>query len=287
MILIASPGFPMSESHQSPPASPYASPRLYGLPSLLAGILALMVWQSLHDPVNRGRDVVWLINLGLLTAFAVIAGRGVSGYWRGILIDSRNRLSLSRLQMLAWTLVVLSAVLTVAFTNLSSGADAALRIGIPSELLVAMGISTASLLASPLILNTRREQPVAISELERTVTALHRQGATEVDPANPSVLIRNVDPCGARWGDLVKGEEAGNAATVDLGRLQMLLITFVLIASYGALLMTLFRQGGTVSALPGLDAGMNLLLGISHTGYLTSKAMPHSQTGPAIAAPTP
>ena len=42
----------------------------------------------------------WIITLLLLAAFAVIAGQGVTGYWWGIAIDDRNKVSLSRLQMI-------------------------------------------------------------------------------------------------------------------------------------------------------------------------------------------
>ena len=36
----------------------------------------------------------------LITAFVVEAGRGITGLRRGFLMDSRNKLSLSRLQLL-------------------------------------------------------------------------------------------------------------------------------------------------------------------------------------------
>src|SRR5688500_7559034 len=42
--------------------------------------------------------VAFLATLTLLVAFTAIAGHGVVGLWRGLLIDEQNRLSLSRLQ---------------------------------------------------------------------------------------------------------------------------------------------------------------------------------------------
>src|SRR5690348_10780141 len=47
--------------------------------------------------MNARPFVAFLATVGLLVAFTAIAGHGVVGLWRGLLIDERNRLSLSRL----------------------------------------------------------------------------------------------------------------------------------------------------------------------------------------------
>ena len=49
----------------------------------------------------------WYANLALMSLFVFIAGRAITGRWRGVFIDERNKVSLSRLQMLLWTVVVL------------------------------------------------------------------------------------------------------------------------------------------------------------------------------------
>jgi hypothetical protein len=97
------------------------------------------------------------------------------------------------------------------------------------------------------------------------------------------VIVRNRNPASARWGDLLKGDEAGNAAVIDLGKLQMFFTTFVLLLSYSAMLGKTFAGNGFVAALPAFSEGFNLLLGISHTGYLTYKATPHTRETPAPA----
>jgi hypothetical protein len=59
----------------------------------------------------------WIAVMILLTAFLSIAGKGVTGFWWGALIDDRNMMSLSRLQIILWTIVVLSGFLAAAMTN--------------------------------------------------------------------------------------------------------------------------------------------------------------------------
>jgi len=59
----------------------------------------------------------WLVTLSLLVAFSAIAGQGITGHWSGLLIDERNMMSLSRLQMFLWTTLVLSGLMTAAISN--------------------------------------------------------------------------------------------------------------------------------------------------------------------------
>lgn len=76
---------------------------------------------------------------------------------------------------------------------------------------------------------------------------------------------------------LVAGDESGNGAVVDLGKLQMFFFTFILISGYGAAIHELFAGNSVITALPAVGPGMNVLLGISHTGYLANKTVSHSK----------
>lgn len=42
----------------------------------------------------------WIGTLILLAGFANVAGHGILGLWTGLLIDERNKMSLSKLQMI-------------------------------------------------------------------------------------------------------------------------------------------------------------------------------------------
>src|SRR3954453_12067519 len=68
----------------------------------------------------RARLWIWLATMALLAAIALIVGQGVTGSWRGILIDERNKISLSRLQSFLWTVLVLAAIYAAAMSNIAA-----------------------------------------------------------------------------------------------------------------------------------------------------------------------
>jgi hypothetical protein len=116
---------------------------------ILVGIALAGLWLSRYSLI-----LSWLVMLVLMITFLVVAGAAITGLRRGLLIDGRNKISLSRFQLIAWTVVVLSAFLTAALFNIRAGADDPLAIAIPEQLWILMGISTTSLIGSPLLLGT-------------------------------------------------------------------------------------------------------------------------------------
>ncbi|MCS7010471.1 MAG: hypothetical protein N2049_00155 [Anaerolineales bacterium] len=124
-------------------------------------------------------QVRWLLILVIFVAFLAALGKHVTGErneknklvggrWVGILIDSRNKLSLSRLQITLWTLLALSAFSVIALDRTiplltgevkwaSDTAFDPLHIKFPEELLIAMGISTASLAGATYIKSAKAE----------------------------------------------------------------------------------------------------------------------------------
>lgn len=272
------------------PRSVYRRPRNYGI--LVGQIVLLVLIAVVGLRVRPGgtlsRSNAWLIILAMMSTFALLAGRGITGYWRGILIDSRNKISLGRLQLVAWTLLILSAIVTAAVTNGAFGAQSALGIQVPQELWVLLGISTASAIAGPALLAPKRDQKADLRELNKTVTELERVDNVNVDVKSATVLLVNQSKDDARWGDLLKGDESGNAASVDIGKLQMFFFTFVLVLGYAVAIARHFNSAGAITSLPLVDSSMNTLLGISHTGYLANKVVPHSRdASPDQPAPAP
>jgi hypothetical protein len=140
-------------------AAAYAErPRWRALHSFLMGLILVAISViGISLPRTGGQlgflgqrtVLAWLAIAVLMAACAVVAGHGVTGLARGVLIDDRHRLSLSRLQMLLWTVLVLSAYMAAALANIGREAPSPLTVDIPSELWLAMGISTASLVAAP------------------------------------------------------------------------------------------------------------------------------------------
>jgi hypothetical protein len=201
--------------------------------------------------------------LGQASLFSLAAaGAGVSikNHPLGALIDKRNRISLSKLQMLLWTILVLSALVTVVEWRLAHGFGMdALEVVIPGELLAAMGIATTSLVAAPVVLSLKPEgtdSAVAVDE-----------------PDGPVRLV-----------DIVQGDETGNRDSVDLSKLQQLAITLMLIGLYGGLIFGFYWNLDWAKVerpfkLPSLSQTFIQLMAISHAGYLLYKAAPKPDLG--------
>jgi len=127
-------------------------------------------------PPIRGWN--WIIVLLLMIAFVILLGKEINGRYGGIFINERFRMSLSRFQLVIWTLIVLSAFITIALERVVAGVADPLAIALPTQLWALLGISTASLVGSPLILSTKKTKkpnPEAIDKIA--------QSAADADPA--------------------------------------------------------------------------------------------------------
>lgn len=264
---------------------------------LLLGIIiviAVIDWRWKASPDNPGQAVgVWLANMAMLLAFTIIVGDFVTGFLRGVLIDSSNKISLSRLQMLLWTVLILSGFLTAVIINIHRGQSEPVSIAVPTELWALLGISTASLVGSPLIKNNKQGEKTNNEAAARTESLMINQGVDTSTVEAKGQIVANKDPKDASWIDIFKGEEVGNAAFLDLGKIQMFFFTVVTWVAYaitlGNELQNSVKPGAAkFSAFPALDTGIVALLGISHAGYLTNKAIPHTpQQQPTSTQPPP
>ena len=213
------------------------------------------------------RLLIWLGYLALLFAFILIIGNGITGKWSGALIDDRNKISLSRLQSVLWTVLVLSAFLTAALTNINFvGAIAGLQIALPQQLWILMGISLSSLIGTPLIHNYKKDKDLPPDQ--------------QVDNdrvESKGLMMVNKNKNFAQWRDLFCGEDVGNRNNLDLGKVQMFCFTLLLVFAYAVALGALFNSPThAITVFPALDDSVIALLGISHIGYLANKAVPHT-----------
>lgn len=213
-------------------------------------IVVIMAALGVATPsLSLNRLASWLLILTLFLLFFIVIGHGFTGRPQGLLIDDRNKMSLSRLQMVLWTTLILSALLTVALTNIGQRAPSPLAIAVPGQLWLLMGISTTSLVGSPLLKSSKM--------------------------GNGKIETRD-DLDEAEVADLFRGEEHSNARVLDLAKVQMFFFTLVLVLAYAAMLGSLFANNtSAINNLPDLDQSMVALLGISHAGYLANKAIPH------------
>ena len=182
-------------------------------------------------------------------------------------------MSLARLQIAGWTVLVLSAVFVAAAWNVSSGSGSPLNIVIPYELLIAMGISATTLVASPAVLSLKASQDPSQADLESAGGKLNI--ADTADIPNNGQVMGNVSVADASYIDLFTGDDVSNFDSPDIGKIQQFLITLLLLSVYGAAVVSSFIGAGARYSLPAIDNGFIWLLGVSNASYLAYKAAPH------------
>ncbi|MDN5213255.1 hypothetical protein QQ020_14395 [Fulvivirgaceae bacterium BMA12] len=261
---------------------------------LLVMLSAIFLFSSIEP-----QSIAWFLNLAVLLLFTLTIGHGITGSWKGIFVDERNKVSLSRFQLLLWTVILLSAFITIGLIRIYKGISSPLTITLDEELWILMGISTTSLVGSPLIRSTKTNKSSEASQRKKTVDLLGGTtdstgvvSTTSLVNTNGQIIVnRSIDNAGI--SDLFKGEETGNAAAVDLAKIQMFFFTIIIMMAYIVLLCTdivgyeILDKATKVETLkilnkagfnfPALDDSMLALLAISHTGYLVNKAVPHSK----------
>lgn len=261
------------------PKSPTV-PRILAAVTAGTWVVALLILPLIFGPASVVARLGMFASVSAGTVlFFVVLGLEITNEPLGVLLNSRNLLSLPRLQMSLWTIIVMSALVTVMACRGWSGVDP-LQVTIPPELLEAMGISFVSAAAAPAILSLKSRVPSTNDEFE---SATIRMG----QPITASGKLVGRPSAGlARLSDLVKSDDLSNAGLVDLSKVQQLLITAVLIAVYAWRLGT-YLTGASIGAatteLPKFDQTFVNLLLVSHGGYLAYSATskPAAEVAPA------
>jgi hypothetical protein len=236
-------------------------------------IVAGAVFAASSDDLasGKGNAALWafLALAVLLAAFTGLVGWGITGLTAGALVDpKKGRMSLSRLQLLLWTALILSALLTAFLVNVSADSDNPLTVAIPAELLIAMGISVTSLVGTGVVLNQKLNQESGPAP-ERVRLNLE---ARDVGIADDSTGVLKADRALLR--DVFEGDTPETATYLDLGKIQLFYITVALVLGYGIAVADMFASvaNTTITELPAIDEAFVGLLAISHAGYLTAKA---------------
>jgi hypothetical protein len=239
----------------------------------------------------------WAFLLITIYYSAIIFGIGfiaASGNVLSILIDRRNMVSLSKLQMVLWTILVVSGFVAIAASKAAFEIPDPLDIGIPGTVWALMGISTAALIGSPLIKNENYKDK--------------NSGSTALDANKQETKgseVMNKDIKDASILDIFRGEETGNISLPDLGKIQMLLFTLIVWVAYAtliyqtlsgmdnkhseianlvanatkpALMDSAMTELHKMTDFPDISEGMTALLGISNAGYLAYKGIDRKET---------
>ncbi len=256
---------------------------------LLALCLFCLAYIKWAEPGSRfpnvfdsNRLTLFLVSVLALAIMFTAIGRGINGRWFGILIDDNNRFSLSVLQTVLWSTLLLAIIVAGAIDNVASGrGQTAFKLGIPSEFWILIGISTSTLVGAKIIKTNGNNQ-----QLNATLTKnLTNLMSTELPDKKERVkvfgkIVGWVSPVDAELADLVRGEQAGNALSPDLGKIQMLFLTLVIVGVYGIVIGNAMKSAG-VFTCPEFDESLIALIAISHVGYLSAKLVPQDNAGAA------
>lgn len=237
-------------------------------------VLAIVLIAVVNSARGANFQWAWVITLVLLTGAFMVIGGAVNGRLEGVLIDNRNRVSLSKFQASLWTLVLVSGLITAAALNIAEGVTPALEIAIPQELLFAMGISAASFVATPSLLSLKADQTTATADALDSTSEKLNLPPGEASASGKVFGLKS--SAYANWTDMFRGDEVSNAAAADLSKIQQFAITLLLVGVYCASLWQAFH-GEAILSLPPLSPGFVTLMGISHASYLAYKAAPHGR----------
>jgi hypothetical protein len=225
----------------------------------------------------------WLVCTTGIATFLALLGVAKFGRPGGILITQLNVMSLSRLQMATWTTLVLGFYAAAVFARLAAGKSTdALSVAISGEIWGLLGISSAALVGSPLLLSFRRDKTTVAKTavVDETAAKLQEKPADVMNNAQ-GPLYANARPEDARLSDIFEGDELANTYMVDLAKVQMFVFTAVCALVWVISSIRFLASGDVLldkAALPALPEGMVTLLGVSNAGYLANKLVDHTRT---------
>lgn len=278
-------------------------PSVWATPAILL-LVAFMIAAGWWAPP----EVSFVLIIFLMLAVMLALGLAITRNALGVLINERNIMSLSRFQMALWTIVILAAYFAFACVRIHAwklgvlnnhqvlihpvdttkdkvpaGAfiiTDPLNIGMDWHLFALLGISTTTLIGTPLILSTKKNDKPDPSAAQKAAPLIGEK-PEEIENNKQGVLYGNPTINDARLTDMFQGDELINTAQIDLAKVQMFYFTIIAALCFVVLVFQQLIQANTdLSSLPVLPDGLIALLGISHAGYLTSKTVTHTNTQP-------
>jgi uncharacterized protein YneF (UPF0154 family) len=236
-------------------------------------VLVFSVVYSLFSLDLVGILGVWILVIALFVIFLAVIGAFISGRAMGLLLDSRNRMSLSTFQTILWTVILLSAFFTVAAALMQTEGKVpnAFDIVMDARLWALMGISVTTLAGTPLLKDTKSRRSVSIrairdyakSNAKRILERIGRE-PNRFPPAKfplpnksaddlmdlPDDAIRAAvaddrdgplciapDPMKTAPIDIFRGDELVNCRRVDLAKVQMFFFTVIGALAYMLILV--------------------------------------------------
>jgi hypothetical protein len=158
--------------------------------ALFVGATAAFGW---FIDSNNAQSTLWLwaILALMIVAFVFVVGQGITGRYLGILIDQNYKMQLARLQLLAWTVLIISALLTAVFWNLNVQGDTTpLNITIPAAVWGLLGISVASTAGTQLIHGQKAQRQASDADrIARLSRISSRRAGASLASSNPALGV--------------------------------------------------------------------------------------------------
>ena len=260
----------------------------------------------------RGINFV-LISL-TMAAFFIVLGLAKHGLKRGVFINDMNLISLSRFQIVVWTIVILSAFFVISIERVHASWDICryfpsivinktliqnvtyacnctgihpglfvkyiqnpLDIGIDWTLWALMGISTTSLVGSSVLLGGKSNKTPDPTEVE-AAAKLTNENPADINNNSRGTRYGNGSPSDSNFMDIFEGDEIGNTAYTDFAKVQMFSFTVVAALVYYIMILQMVagKPPADIEMLPLIPQGLVWIFGISHAGYLGSKGVDHT-----------
>ena len=197
--------------------------------------------------------VSWAVSLAALLLLAGWTGWTTRKSAVGILVDTRGRYSLNHLQIVMWTILILSSIAGVFLARLFAGEADLMAFKIPQELLTLMGISVGSGTIAGAVKGAK-DAPGSGARVARAGAFTMSTGA-----------IRNISAHFAQVFQEEQGDQADQV--VDVTKFQNFILT--LLAGIAFIVWT-WKQT-TLAGFAPLSKDLLWLLGISHAGYIGGK----------------
>src|SRR5260221_272039 len=231
------------------------------------GLTGLMVPAGWYLQASLGLVVITALMLLVMASL----GAGIANNSLGVLINQRNLMSLSRFQMAMWTIMILATYLTFALARIKAHTPDPLNIQMDWHLWALLGISTTSLVGTPLILSTKQDKEPDPGVLQKASKMVDEPRET-IEANREGTLYVNGSISDARFVDMFQGDELNNTTHIDLAKVQMFYFTIIASVSFFVLVFKVLSEPGSdLQQLPLLPDGLIAVVGISNAGYLTSK----------------
>jgi hypothetical protein len=191
----------------------------------------------------------WIVSALVIVLLAVVVPSRLGA--QNVLRDARGRYSLSRFQVMVWTVVLLSLITGMAFGRFAAGQVDVAGFQIPSQVLWLLGIAVGSGIVAGAIKVTK---------------STTRPDSVAAYPVG--------EERGSLWQMLTAEEGASAGRSIDLAKFQNFVITVLLVLLYVAQAVSALKAVSNPAGIGGLPAFSDaflVLLGVSHAGYLLGK----------------